>query len=132
MSNADNLYTGCPVQHARQFIAGKWQMCILWNLKSQAMSFSALKAQLPGLSDKMLTQELDFFVEKNIIHRKAVEFQAKTEYALSPIGLSLIPVINTIVEWGYCSLQDEQVTREMSMTPVPAIHDIENNLAAKE
>ncbi len=130
MSNTDTLYTGCPVQHARQFIAGKWQMGILWNLKDQSLCFSALKSLLPGLSDKVLMQELDFFVEKQIINRNIVELPfSKTEYALSATGNSLIPVIRSIVEWGYLNLQDEQVTRGMNLTPLPAIEAIENSMA---
>lgn len=133
MSNTDSLYIGCPVQYARQFIAGKWQMGILWNLKNQSMGFGEIKSKLPGLSDKILMQELDFFVQKKIIHRNTVEFQTtKTEYALSSIGLSLIPVINSIVEWGYLYLQDEQVSKEMNMTPMPAIEAIENGMAEKK
>lgn len=133
MSNIDRLYTGCPVQHARQFIAGKWQMGILWNLRNQPMSFGEIKSKLPGLSDKILMQELDFFVQKKIITRNVIEFQtSKTEYALSPVGQSLIPVINSIVEWGYLYLQDEQVSKEMNMTPMPAIEAIENAMAEKE
>ncbi|MDB5222435.1 MAG: helix-turn-helix transcriptional regulator [Chitinophagaceae bacterium] len=133
MSDTDRLYIGCPVQHARQFIAGKWQIGILWNLSNQSMGFSEIKSKLPGLSDKILMQELDFFVQKKIIHRNAFEFpSAKTEYALSSIGQSLIPVINSIVEWGYLFLQDEQVNKEMSLTPVSAIEAIENSVAERE
>lgn len=47
------------------------------------------------------------------------------------MGRSLIPVINAIVEWGYSSLQDERVSKEMSLTPVPAIEAIENGMAEK-
>ena len=133
MSDTDRLYIGCPVQHVRQFIAGKWQIGILWNLRNQSMGFSEIKSKLPGLSDKILMQELDFFVRKKIIHRNAFEFpSAKTEYALSSIGKSLIPVINSIVEWGYLSLQDEQVSKEMSLTPVSAIEAIEISVAERE
>lgn len=97
------------------------------------MGFGEIKSKLPGLSDKILMQELDFFVQKKIIHRNTVEFQTtKTEYALSSIGLSLIPVINSIVEWGYLYLQDEQVSKEMNMTPRPAIEAIENGMAEKK
>jgi DNA-binding HxlR family transcriptional regulator len=129
MSNTDSLYLGCPVQHARQFIAGKWQMGILWNLRTGPLSFGEVKAKLPGLSDKILMQELNFFVEKAILHRNAVEFPfPKTEYTLSPVGQSLIPVIKTIMEWGYYHLQNEQVSREMNMTPISAIEEIQNSM----
>jgi DNA-binding HxlR family transcriptional regulator len=133
MNNTDSLYFGCPVQHARQFIAGKWQMGILWNLRDQSMTFSQIKSKLPGLSDKILTQQLDFFVQKKIICRNTFENQAiKIDYTLSATGRSLIPVINSIVEWGYSYLQDEQVSKEMSMTPVTVIEAIENGMAERE
>ncbi|MDB5232859.1 MAG: helix-turn-helix transcriptional regulator [Chitinophagaceae bacterium] len=132
MNNSEGLYSGCPVQHARQFIAGKWQMGILWNLRNQSLSFSEIKRKLPGLSDKILMQELDFFVEKKIIDHNIFEFQpAKTEYALSSMGRSLIPVINSIVEWGYLYLQDEQFSSEMSLTPLAAIEAIERGCLKK-
>ena len=133
MSNDDSLYTGCPVQHARQFIAGKWQMGILWNLKEKTLGFNALQGQLPGISAKVLMQELEFFVQKKIVDRKALEFSsAKTEYSLSTAGNSLIPVLTAIVEWGYFNLQEEQVTREMDLTPLPAIRAIENGMAERK
>ncbi len=62
MSNANEIYLGCPVQHARQFIAGKWQMGILWNLSNKSLRFGEIKNLLTGISDKALMQELDFFV----------------------------------------------------------------------
>ncbi|GAA4750733.1 hypothetical protein GCM10023229_34340 [Flavisolibacter ginsenosidimutans] len=108
-------------------------MGILWNLSNQSMGFGEIKSKLPGLSDKILMQELDFFVQKKIINRNSFEFPtAKTEYALSSMGRSLIPVINAIVEWGYFNLQDEQVSKEMSLTPVPVIEAIEDGMAERE
>src|SRR3954469_19047828 len=124
MSNTDRLYLGCSVQHARQFIAGKWQVGILWNLRNHPMSFSEIKNKLPGLSDKILMQELIFFVDKAILHRNAVEFPSpKTQYTLSPTGQSLIPVITSIVEWGYSHLQNEQVSSDMHTTPISSIEE---------
>lgn len=133
MDSNNKLYTGCPVQYARQFIAGKWQMGILWNLRNRDLRFSEIKKQLPGIADKTLMQELDFFVREKIIKRQTYEFPSqKTEYALLPTGRSLIPVITSIVEWGYLHLQDERVTGEMSMTPLSAIQAIEDDMAEIE
>lgn len=129
MPDTENLYTGCPVQHARQFISGKWQMGILWNLRETSMRFSDIKNKLPGISDKILMQELAFFVEKNIITQNQLETPVlKTVYALSDMGKSLITVINSIVQWGYLHLQDEQVNKEMNLTPVAAIQAIESDM----
>lgn len=133
MKHNDKLYVGCPVQYARQFIAGKWQMGILWNLRNQSLRFNELRRLLPDISDKTLVQELDFFVQNSLIERQTCEFPfPKTEYKLSPAGRSLIPVITSIVEWGYLHLQDERVTKEMSVTPLSIIQAIENNMAETE
>ncbi len=133
MSNTDNAYTGCPVQYARQFLAGKWQMGILWNLKDKPLRFNEIKNLLPGISDKILMEELDAFVQKAIINRNTHEFPSpKTEYQLSIVGQSLIPVITTIVEWGYVHLQDERVNKEMNITPLSAIQAIEVGMTEME
>lgn len=133
MRNTTEMYLGCPVQHARQFLSGKWQMGILWNLKNNVLRFSEIKNLLTGISDKTLMQELDFFVEKNIIERKVYELPfSKTEYTLTISGQSLIPVINSIIEWGYAHLQDEKVTIKMSLTPLSIIQGIENTIRDAE
>ena len=128
----DKLYLGCPVQHARQFIAGKWQIGILWNLKNESPGFNSLKAKLPGISDKIFMQELEFFLDKKMIRKDTIEFSPyKAKYALTSYGLSLMPVITAIVEWGYANLQDERITKDMASTPSPVIDDIEKSLSEK-
>ena len=130
MKSTNKLYIGCPVQYSRQFLAGKWQMGILWNLRNQPLRFGEIKSQLPDISDKILMQELIFFVQKKIIMSNSYVFPSpKIEYALSNVGKSLIPIITSIVEWGYLNLQDERVDKEMSMTPLSAIQAIENDMA---
>lgn len=130
MKSTNKLYIGCPVQYSRQFLAGKWQMGILWNLRNQPLRFGEIKSQLPDISDKILMQELNFFVQKKIIMSNSYVFPSpKIEYALSNVGKSLIPIITSIVEWGYLNLQDERVDKEMNMTPLSAIQAIENDMA---
>jgi DNA-binding HxlR family transcriptional regulator len=120
------LYIGCPVQHARKYLSGKWQIAILSNLKKQPARFIELKSNLPGISDKVLTQELRFFEETGIIQREIFAcIPAKVEYRLTTQGLTLIPVIETIVKWGYYHLQEEKTNRSMLSTPISVINDIE-------
>lgn len=73
-------------------------MGILWNLQNQPLRFSEIKNLLPGISDKTLMQELDFFVNEKVVERKTYRFPSpRVEYKLSGKGRSLIPVISTIV-----------------------------------
>lgn len=120
------LYIGCPVQHARKYLSGKWQIAILWNLKQQALRFIDLKNMLVGISDKVLTQELQFFEESGMIQKEmSVSVPSKLTYQLTVQGLTLIPVIETIVQWGYNDLQEEKANRSMLSTPISVINEIE-------
>lgn len=120
------LYVGCPVQHARQFLSGKWQIGILWHLKMKPARFLELRNVLPGISEKVLTQELRFFEKNGIIEKGIITCSPpKAEYRLTSQGLTLIPVIQSIVQWGYANLQEEKVKRSMSSTPVSVINELE-------
>ncbi|WP_460759798.1 winged helix-turn-helix transcriptional regulator [Niabella terrae] len=126
MNAEQDLYRGCPIQYARQFIAGKWQMGILWNLRNSPLRFSEISSMLPGIPDKVLAEELDFFVEKQVVVKRTVDIpNVRTDYSLSSLGETLIPVINTILIWGYNHLQDEKVIAQMTDTPTTAIRSIE-------
>lgn len=129
MTPHETDYYGCPVQYARQFIAGKWQMGILWNLKDKPLRFSEIKKLLPGLPDKSLNAELEFFIEKNIVHKSSIAANAaKSEYSLTVAGVSLIPVITLIIQWGFVSMQDQKMSKNMNYTPGATINTIRNTI----
>ncbi|MES2006440.1 MAG: helix-turn-helix domain-containing protein [Bacteroidota bacterium] len=124
--DTNELYAGCPVQHSLQYLGGKWQIAILYNLKNKPSRFAELKKMLPGLSEKVLTQELRFFEKAGIVQREVfASIPPKVAYSLTAQGLTLIPVIEKIIQWGYYHLREEKITREMFSTPVSVIDEIE-------
>ncbi len=128
----ENLYAGCPVQYALQFLSGKWQMGILWNLKEKALRFGELKNLLPGITEKMLAQELRYFEKQDIVQKQVyAAVPPKVEYSLKKKGQSLIPVIATIVEWGYLHLQSEKLQKDMFFTPASVMNDIDQKIEFK-
>ena len=119
------LYKGCPVQFTLQFLAGKWRIGILWNLREKSMRFGDLKQSLPGVTDKVLMNELRFLTSRGMVGKKEFrEFPPRTEYSLSLTGSSLLPIIRQIVIWGYDHLQDEKVNGKMFMTPAEVMEDL--------
>ena len=119
------LFKGCPVQFTMQFLAGKWQIAILWNLSQKPLRFGELKKNIAGITDKILMKELRFFEDKEIVYRKKFdEMPPRVEYSLAPLGRSLLPVINQIVDWGYTHLQDAKVSKDMYHTPLADIEEI--------
>lgn len=100
-----DLLQNCPVQHAQQFIGGKWRIGILWGIKDGCRRFGELKSDVLGISEKMLIQELRHLQKMGIISRKAYgSIPPKVEYRLTERGMSLIPTIQHIVDWGYSDM----------------------------
>ncbi|HSR18764.1 MAG TPA: winged helix-turn-helix transcriptional regulator [Ignavibacteriaceae bacterium] len=84
-----------------EVIGGKWKMPILWLLKDDPKRYGELKKLLPGVTHKMLTQQLRELESDEIISRKVYpEVPPKVEYNLTLLGKSVIPVIDLLREWG--------------------------------
>lgn len=91
----------CAVATTVQVIGSKWKLLILRNLLQRPWRFNELKKDLEGISQKVLTDSLRSMEADGIIDRTVyAEVPPRVEYALSEIGETLRPVINTMEEWG--------------------------------
>ena len=76
-------------------IQGRWKLAILFRLfAAPAMRTLQLKRDMPGISQKMLTQQLRELVQDRLVER--VDFDEKplrVEYRLSSLGAQLMPVL---------------------------------------
>lgn len=82
-------------------IGGKWKVLILWNLYQSTLRFNELNRLFPDLSTKMLTQQLRTMEEDGLIQRTVYpQVPPKVEYSLTEFGISLIPVLKSMQEWG--------------------------------
>lgn len=125
MASRETL-AGCPVQHALQYIGGKWQIGILWQLRKGAIRFNALKDMLPGLSEKVLTENLKFFEEKGMVKKQTfLSVPPKVEYMLTADGQQLIPLIENIINWGYAHMQEEKVKKDTLLTPAVVMNELQ-------
>lgn len=132
MASKEKL-AGCPVQHALQFIGGKWQMGILWQLRKGPLRFNTLKDALPGLSEKVLTENLKFFEEKGIVKKQSfLSVPPKVEYRLTADGHNLVPVVENIIRWGYAHLQEEKVKSDTLFTPAVIMNELQRACDAEE
>src|SRR3954449_11235114 len=83
-------------------ISGKWKIVILWILgKEGTKRFGELKALIPGITQRMLVSQLRELEEDLILSRKVYPVvPPKVEYSLTKRGESLMPILDSMYEWG--------------------------------
>lgn len=91
----------CPAEVTLAVIGGRWKVLLLYHLFQGVMRFSELRRALPGITQKMLTQQLRELERDGIVHRTVyAQVPPKVEYTLTPRGQSLKPVVNAMCRWG--------------------------------
>jgi DNA-binding HxlR family transcriptional regulator len=92
---------GCPIHRTAEVIGGKWTLLILRDLFDGTKRFGELRASLTGISPKTLSERLRLLEQADIIARTIYpEVPPRVEYALTPRGQMLQPIIETMREWG--------------------------------
>jgi len=92
---------GCPVETTLQVIGGRWKVLVLHHLLQGMMRFGALSRALKGISARTLTKQLRELEADGIISRKVYQqIPPMVEYALTPKGKKLEPVLHAMHAWG--------------------------------
>jgi DNA-binding HxlR family transcriptional regulator len=91
----------CPVATTVSLIGNKWKLLIIRNLLVRPWRFNELQKNLEGISQKVLTDSLRSMEQDGIITRTVYpEVPPRVEYALSEIGESMRPVLESMKVWG--------------------------------
>ncbi len=92
----------CEKELTLTIIGGKWKMLIMWHLgKEGTKRFGELKSMMPGITQRMLVSQLRELEEDQIVHRKVYPVvPPKVEYSLTEHGRSLMPILESLDEWG--------------------------------
>ena len=91
----------CPVQVTLEVIGGKWKCVILWWLRRDAKRFGELKLLIPGITQKVLTQQLRELEQDGLIRRESYpETPPRVEYSLTPYGETIRPITELMCDWG--------------------------------
>ena len=99
-----------PVATTVQLIGNKWKLLILRNLMMRPWRFNEMLRSIPGLSQKVLTDNLRALEADGLITRTVYpEVPPRVEYSLTDLGRSLKPILDAMLAWGqaYKTLQEE-------------------------
>lgn len=98
--NDKNKFT-CPVEATISLIGGKYKAIILWHLMNKTLRYSELHRLVPISTDKMLAQQLRELEKDGLINRKVYPVvPPKTEYSLTALGKTLVPILDALCDWG--------------------------------
>ncbi len=96
-----NGEAGCPVEITLALLGNKWKVLILRELFQSTRRFGELSRGVPGISQKMLTQQLRQMENDQLVSRKIYpEVPPRVEYSLTGIGRSLKPILDAMHAWG--------------------------------
>jgi DNA-binding HxlR family transcriptional regulator len=99
--NKKAITNGCPITSTVIAIGGRWKLIILWQLKEGSLRYNEIRKAIPNISEKMLIQQLKDLMQSGWVDKKDFnEIPPRTEYSLTDLGKSFMPILESIGEWG--------------------------------
>ncbi len=96
MPNSD-----CPVCRTADIVCGKWTLLVIRDLAEHRARFCELERSLAGISPRTLSLRLRALEEEGIVARRTFpEVPPRVEYALTDKGRALVPIIESMREYG--------------------------------
>jgi len=98
----------CAISTTLRALGGKWKVIVLWHLVEKTRRFGEIQHLINGVTHKMLAQQLRELEADGLIQRTVyAEVPPRVEYSLTAYGKTLIPLLNSMAQWG---LEHEQNT----------------------
>ncbi|WP_269506443.1 winged helix-turn-helix transcriptional regulator [Burkholderia sp. IMCC1007] len=90
------------VEQAIQLLEGRWKLIILFHLfGGKVQRYSDFEKLIPGISQKMLAQQLRQLEADGIVSRKLyAQVPPKVEYRLTDWGQALCPALDAMLKWA--------------------------------
>jgi len=90
-----------PAERAIKVISGRWKPLLLYRLYDGPMRLTELHRLFPGLSQKVLIQQLREMEEHGLVHREIrAEVPARVDYSATEMGRSLEAILLALCDWG--------------------------------
>lgn len=91
----------CPIDAMLSVIDGRWKGTILWRLLDGPLRTSELRRSIPGITERMLIRHLHELVRDGILLRhEERSVPPCVRYSISAYGMTLVPVLEVICNWG--------------------------------
>lgn len=96
----DLLAVNCPSRDVLKHVTSRWGVLVLIALETDTFRFSALRRKIGGVSERMLTQTLQWLEADGLVKRVAYEVvPPHVEYSLTPLGLQAAEKVRELADW---------------------------------
>ncbi len=106
MKNVKGKRSPCPVACALDLIGDKWTLLIVRDLAFGKSQFNEFLRSPERISTNILTDRLGRLVEHGLAERHTpTDHRTREVYRLTPKGLTLVPVLEMIAQWGLAHIE---------------------------
>ena len=98
----------CCTSLTMGIIGGKWKTVILYHLMDGTKRYNELRKDMPTVTERTLSLQLKKLEEDGVVSRKVYTKKPplRVEYQLTDLGKSLIPIVQSIADWGDAVLEN--------------------------
>ena len=98
--------SGCPARTVLDHLGDKWALLVLNRLGQGPVRFNALRREIHGLSQKVLSQVLKRLERDGLISREVFATVPVTvEYALTGLGECLNAKVGPLLHWAEANME---------------------------
>lgn len=101
----------CGVTVCMTLIGSNWKPIILFKISKGFNRFNRLITEVNGINRQMLSKQLKQLEKSGVLERTSFgEIPPRVEYKLTPLGKSLMPVVQSMNKWG---LKHQEVDKKV-------------------
>jgi DNA-binding HxlR family transcriptional regulator len=94
---------------ASELIGRKWTGAIIFVMLKSRCRFATLRAAIPDITDRMLSERLHELEQEGIVERTVVpDTPIRVEYSLTKKGRALAPAIEAIGDWAHKWIEEDR------------------------
>ena len=108
----------CPIRDVLSHLGDRWTVLVLHALQGEEIRFGVLRAQIPDISPRMLSQTLRRLEQDGLIARTAyATIPPRVDYRLTELGMSFMQVIQVMLDWAKQNQSAVHAARQAYVPP---------------
>lgn len=101
----------CGINIAMEVIGSKWKLCIIELMNRGVTRPKDMAETIEGINKRVLQQQLKELEMSGMVSKTIyAEVPLRVEYFLTEVGLTILPLLRTIEDWGnlYANLSNKK------------------------